>query len=84
MFQVVTSASYLLSDLFVPDSTLSDDWSGSESEESSDDDNIQVSKTNPCPVNSFFYVTYAMTTNTLDPDLTAPSDQVGITTEFRG
>ena len=44
MFQVVTSASYLLSDLFVPDSTLSDDWSGSESEESSDDDNIQVLK----------------------------------------
>ena len=55
MFQVVTSASYLLSDLFVPDSTLSDDWSGSESEESSDDDNIQVLKQDkPLSCNFFF------------------------------
>ena len=32
-----TSANYLLSDLFVPDSSLNDDWSPADSDESSDD-----------------------------------------------
>ena len=36
-----TSANYLLSDLFVPDSSLSDDWSPADSDESSDDDGNQ-------------------------------------------
>ena len=45
LFQVFTSANYLLSDLFVPDSSLNDDWSPADSDESSDDcddDNNQV------------------------------------------
>ncbi|XP_052773839.1 erythroid differentiation-related factor 1-like isoform X1 [Mya arenaria] len=41
--QVCTSASYLLSDLYVPDSSLDDDWSlpGSSSEENSDEESQQ-------------------------------------------
>lgn len=42
IFQVYTSANYLLSDLFVPDSSLNDDWSPTDSGENSDDDNLQV------------------------------------------
>ncbi|WAR21132.1 EDRF1-like protein [Mya arenaria] len=49
---VCTSASYLLSDLYVPDSSLDDDWSlpGSSSEENSDEESQQCNSDEAIPL----------------------------------